>query len=284
METQSPLIELRDAQKRHWTSVAEAWGRWYDWTERNFAPLTRWLADQTGWRVGANVLDIGCGSGYPALAAAAAVRPGGTVTAIDISPKMIDVASKRAAVAGLDNIAFHEMDADMLRFGDESFDAVTCVCTLMFSPEPARAVNEIRRVLKPLGRFGIVVWDEPSRNPFSMLLVDVMSQFVALPPLPDAGAPGPFRFAAADAFQAIVRSTGFSTVTIEDRTMMFEFSSVDAYLQIVSEVAGWTRRLQALSRSDFSRLRESVTNAALPFCVDGRVRVESAVHCAAGQK
>lgn len=284
METESALAGIRDAQKRHWTSVAEVWGKWFDWTNQNFAPLTLWLAERTGWRPGANVLDIGCGSGYPALAAAAAVTPGGTVTAIDISPGMIKVASRHALEARRDNVFFHEMDADALRFADETFDSVSCVCTLMFSPEPARAIGEIRRVLKAGGRFGIVVWDEPSRNPFSMVLVGVMNQFIALPPLPGAGAPGPFRFAAADALHSMLRSAGFSTLTIEDLTMSFEFSSVEAYLQIVSEVAGWTRRLQALSQDDRSRLREAVADATQSYCDDGRIRVRAAVHCVAGEK
>ena len=118
VETESSLTEVRYRQRRHWTSVADAWGRWFDWTEENFAPLTAWLRVQTDWRPGANVLDIGCGSGYPALAAAAAVWPSGTVTAIDISPGMIGVASKRAVERSLDNVTFQEMDAEALRFAD----------------------------------------------------------------------------------------------------------------------------------------------------------------------
>jgi hypothetical protein len=117
-----------------------------------------------------------------------------------------------------------------------------------------------------------------------MVLVGVMSRFIALPALPGAEAPGPFRFAATDALQSMLRSAGFSTVTIEDRMMTFEFPSVDGYVQIVSEVAGWTRRLQALSADDVSRLRQAVADAAQPYCVDGRVRVGAAVHCAAGRK
>lgn len=280
----SPPAEVRETQRRHWTSVADAWGKWFDWTEQNFAPLTAWLRDQTGWQPDTHVLDVGCGSGYPALAAAAAVLPGGTVTAIDISPKMIGVASRRAADVGLNNLDFREMDSDALDFPDETFDAVTCVCTLMFSPEPQRAVGEIRRVLKPGGRFGIVVWDEPSLNPFSMVLVSIMSRFIALPPLPGADAPGPFRFAAAEALASVLQSGGFSTFTIENRRLTFDFPSVEAYLQIVSEVAGWTRRLQALSAGDQSRVRQAVADAAAPYCVAGRVRLGSAVHCAAGRK
>jgi SAM-dependent methyltransferase len=280
----SPLAEVRETQRRHWTSVADAWGRWFDWTEQNFAPVTAWLRDRTAWRPGARVLDVGCGSGFPALAAAAAVLPGGTVTAIDISPKMIDVASRRAADVGLHNIDFREMDSDALDFPDDAFDVVTCVCTLMFSPDPRRAAGEIRRVLKPGGRCGIVVWDEPSRNPFSMTLAGIVSTFIALPPLPGADAPGPFRFAAAEALESVLRSGGFSTFTIEHRTMTFDFASVEAYLQIVSEVAGWTRRLQALPDSERSRLRQAVADAVAPYCIDGRVRVGSAVHCAAARK
>jgi enediyne biosynthesis protein CalE5 len=284
MDAQASLAEVREAQKRHWTSVADAWGKWFDWTERNFAPLTTWLRDATGWRPGANVLDIGCGSGYPSLAAAAALAPGGFATAIDISPKMIEVASRRAADAGVDNLDFREMDADALQFPDETFDAVTCVCTLMFSPEPERAIGEMRRVLKPRGRAGIVVWAEPSLNPFSMVLVEVMSRFIALPPLPGLGVPGPFRFAAPDALESVLRAGGFSTVTIADLAMTFDFASIDEYLQIVSEVAGWTRRLNALSAEDLAHVRQAVADATAPYCVEGRVRMRSAVHCAVGQK
>jgi SAM-dependent methyltransferase len=284
MGTELSLAEVRNAQERHWTNVAAAWDRWFDWTDRNFAPLTGWLRDETRWRPGANVLDIGCGSGYPALTAAAGVSPGGTVTAIDISPAMIGVASRRAAEAGLDNVTFQQMDADALGFADETFDVVTCVCTLMFSPEPAHAINEIRRVLKPGGRFAIVVWDEPSLNPFSMLLVSEVTRFIELPPLPGAGAPGPFRFAAAGALESALRLVKLSGLRIDHRGMTFEFPTVDAYLQIVSEVAGWTRRLQALSADDVLRLRQSVALAVQPYCVNGVVRLGAMVHCAAGLK
>jgi ubiquinone/menaquinone biosynthesis C-methylase UbiE/uncharacterized protein YbjT (DUF2867 family) len=284
LDTISSLVYVREAQRRHWTSVADAWGKWFDWIDQNFAPLTAWLRDETAWRPGANVLDIGCGSGYPALAAAASVVPGGSVTAVDISPKMISVASRRAAEGGLDNLVFRQMDADALGFADETFDGVTCVCTLMFSSEPGRAISEIRRVLKHRGRVGIVVWDEPSRNPFSMILVDLMRQFTALPVLPSVGAPGPFRFAAADALESLLQAGGFSSVTLDNRVMTFDFASVDAYLQIVSELAGWTRHLEALSSAELAHLKQAVADAAEPYCNAGRVRVESAVHCAAGEK
>jgi hypothetical protein len=66
--------------------------------------------------------------------------------------------------------------------------------------------------------------------------------------------------------------------------MTFEFPTVDAYLQIVSEVAGWTRRLQALSADELLRLRDAVALAVQPYCATGTVRLGAAVHCAAGEK
>jgi ubiquinone/menaquinone biosynthesis C-methylase UbiE len=98
-----------------------------------------------GWEPGASVLDIRCGSGYPALAAAAAVRPSGRVTAIDVSPKMLAVTAARGAADGLDNIEVLEIEAEHLRFADGTFDAVICVCALICSPEPERAGREICR-------------------------------------------------------------------------------------------------------------------------------------------
>jgi SAM-dependent methyltransferase len=285
MEAGSPSpADVREAQKRHWTLVADAWAKWFDWTARNFAPLTMLLRERTGWEPGASMLDIGCGSGYPALAAAAAVRPSGTVTAIDLSPKMLAVTAARAAADRLDNVEVLEMDAENLRFADETFDGVTDVCALMFSPEPERAVREIRRVLKPHGRVGIVVWDSPALNPFSMLILGVISQFIALPPLPEPTAPGPFRFAPAGSLEAVVRAGGFVNPTGESLVMTFEFESVDEYLQVVTDVTGWRRRIDALRADDLSSLKLAVTEAVRPHIENGRIRLQATVRCVFGRK
>jgi SAM-dependent methyltransferase len=285
MESGNPSsAEVREAQKRHWTSVADAWAKWFDWTERNFAPLTRLLRERTGWEPGAAMLDIGCGSGYPALAAAAAVRPSGTVTAIDVSPKMLAVTAARAVVAGLDNVDVFEMDGENLRFADDTFDGVTAVCALMFSPEPEQAVREIRRVLKPHGRFGIVVWDDPTLNPFSMLILGVVGPFITLPPLPGPTEPGPFRFAVPGALEFVLRAGGFTNPAIERLVMTFEFESVDEYLQVVSDVTGWRRRMDGLCADDLSGLKAALAETVRPHTQDGHVRLQATVRCAFGSK
>jgi enediyne biosynthesis protein CalE5 len=285
MDPRGPsLADVKDAQKRHWTSVADAWAKWVDWTERNFSPLTTLLRDRTGWQPGMAILDIGCGSGYPALAAAAVVRPAGTVTAIDVSPKMLAVIASRTDANGLDNVELHEMDAEKLHFKDEAFDAVTCVCALMFSPDPERVVREARRVLKPHGRFGIVVWDDPSLNPFSMLILGVIRNFISLPPLPEPTAPGPFRFAPPGELESVLRAGGFENPAVERQAMTFEFDSVDEYVQVVAGLTGWQRRMDVLSTDDLARFRAALTEAVQPFLENGLVHLQATVRCAFGSR
>src|SRR5262245_44564897 len=140
---------FKERQTRHWNAVAPGWQAWYEWTEKNFRPVTEWLRGACGWRPGQRVLDVACGAGYPALAAATAVAPDGTVVATDIAAGMIAVARMHAESAGLTNLEFAEADAEDLRFDDGSFDAVMNAYGLMFCSDPACALSEARRVLKP---------------------------------------------------------------------------------------------------------------------------------------
>ena len=130
-------MEVKDQQKKHWNAVADGWAAWFDWTEQNFSAVTDWFRDAADWKPGVRILDVGCGSGFPALAAAASIRPGGSVVATDISPEMLAVASSRANADGLDNIEVVEMDAEQLSFADDSFDAVLALYVASVVPDPA---------------------------------------------------------------------------------------------------------------------------------------------------
>lgn len=275
-------MDVKEQQKKHWNTVAGGWGTWLDWTSRNFQPIAAWLGNAAHWQPGARVLDVACGSGFPALAAAAAVRPGGTVVATDISPEMLAVAASRARRDALDNIEFVEMDAEQLTFGDGEFDAVMNVYGLMFSPDPSRAIAEARRILRAGGHFSAVTWDEPSRSPFFSVIIAVAVPFLSIQP-PVAGAPGPWRLSSATELEALLREAGFSDARVDRVPMTVELASADEYLQVFSDVA-WGPRVAALSDSDFARLREAVTEAVQPHIVGGRVRLVASSLCAAGTR
>ena len=95
---------------------------------------------------GKRVLDVGCGDGAYALAAA---RQGAHVVGVDASLPMIEVA--RARAAGLD-VEFRQADAAALPFEDGRFDGVLAVTVLCFVPDAAAALREMARVLAPGGR------------------------------------------------------------------------------------------------------------------------------------
>jgi SAM-dependent methyltransferase len=102
---------------------------------------------------GMHVLDLGCGAGHTALALAPSVA---TVTAVDVTPEMLQVARELAASRGVTNITFRQADATALGFEAGSFDLVTSRYSAHHYPDPAQALNGVARVLRPDGRFLLV--------------------------------------------------------------------------------------------------------------------------------
>ena len=118
---------------------------------------------------GERVLDVACGTGLVALRAAQAVGGDGQVVGIDLSGAMVDAARQRARERGLSNASFERMDAEALAMPDARFDAALCSLGLMYMPDPARALREMRRVLRPGGRLAIAVWGERARCGWSAI-------------------------------------------------------------------------------------------------------------------
>ena len=96
---------------------------------------------------GQSVLDAGCCTGNFSLKLA---EMGCRVTAVDVAEKMMDQARQKAVRAGAD-IRFLREDMAELPFGDGSFDRVLTMAAFEFLPDPARAVRELLRVLRPGG-------------------------------------------------------------------------------------------------------------------------------------
>ncbi len=114
-------------------------------------PFSVGLLGAAGLQPGEAVLDVACGTGLIARLAAAAVGPGGSVTAIDLAPDMIEVAAATEQPEG-PRIDWHQADAVSLPLPDRSFDAVLCQMGLMFVEDRSAAVAEMHRVLASGGR------------------------------------------------------------------------------------------------------------------------------------
>ena len=228
------------------------------------------------------MLDVACGAGYPALAAAVAVQPDGRVVATDISPQMVIATRRRATALGLDNIEAVEMDAEYLQFGDAVFDAVTNAYGLMFCPDVGRALSEAHRVLKPGGRAAFVTWDDAAKSPFFHTMLPIAAKFLSLAPS-DRDAPGPFRLSVPSELESLLSHTGFKDVRIESRSMLLDCGSAAEYCQLFSDIA-WRGRMTSLTEAAAAQFRESVADATRPHVEGDRLRLVATSLCVMAQK
>ncbi|RJO77993.1 methyltransferase domain-containing protein [Nocardia panacis] len=117
--------------------------------------LRTWAHEALALRPGESAVDIGSGTGSEVIAFADAVGPTGSAVGVEPDPNLLASAERRATQ--LDSTArFHTGDAYGLPFGPESFDAALCERVFQHLTAPARAANEIARVLRPGGRAVVV--------------------------------------------------------------------------------------------------------------------------------
>lgn len=108
---------------------------------------------------GARVLDVACGTGNTALAAA---RRRADVTGIDIASALVERARRRADAEGLATIAFQTGDATTLPYADNSFDFVLSTFGAVFLPDQAATARELARVVRPGGTIALTAWARQS--------------------------------------------------------------------------------------------------------------------------
>jgi enediyne biosynthesis protein CalE5 len=265
--------EQKQQQKQMWGAASDAWERHDPFFDRQTRALTEWMLREARLAPGMRVLDLACGTGYPALPAAQQVGPDGSVVATDLAPQMVDVATRRARALGIDNVEIREMDLEDIQFADETFDAATCRFGLMFCPDPNRGAAEIRRVLRPGGRVVLTVWGDPAQNPFLTTIGRVLAEELGLPP-PDPTAPGLFRLAPPGELESVLRAAGFAEIRTEPLPMSFDFESAEEYWAIQTELAAPLRAAVArLAAPEVARLRDKVIASVTRFADAGRIRI-----------
>jgi SAM-dependent methyltransferase len=106
-------------------------------------------------QAGERVLDVGCGAGFDTLLAARAVGPSGSVTAVDMTPAMLDRTRSAAGERGLGNIKVRQGYAEELPAESSSIDVVISNGVINLCPDKLAVMKEVHRVLRPGGRFQI---------------------------------------------------------------------------------------------------------------------------------
>jgi SAM-dependent methyltransferase len=204
------------------------------WSEGDFAVVaavvmmvSEELVEALGVIPGERVLDVACGSGNAAIAAAR--RTWGNVVGVDFVPALLERARVRAAAERLE-IEFVEGDAAELPFGEGEFDVVTSVFGAMFAPDQQQAANELLRVCKPGGRIGMANWVPD--GPVSQLF-GIVAKHVPLPP----GFTPPVLWGVEDHVRELF-GDGVIELHFERRVSRQAFRSIDHYLEIFRNYFG----------------------------------------------
>ncbi|MFZ3014109.1 MAG: methyltransferase domain-containing protein [Nitrospira sp.] len=233
----SPSPEhIIETQRQDWNRVAGGWEKWDRFFDEQMAFLNHRLVADARLRSGMRVLDLGSGTGYPALLAAQTVGPSGNVTGIDLAEQMLEAARRKAASLKLSNITFKTGDVTTLPFEAASFDAITTRFCLMFLPEIPKAAAEIARILKPNTWIAAAVWSAPEKNPYLKIPIDVIKQFTELPP-PDPAAPGIFRLAKPGELAGLFEQAGLTNISDQEFLGDVRFAASDDYFSSLMDIA-----------------------------------------------
>ena len=273
----SPSEYTAESRER-WGRVAAAWERraaeQWDATEA----VSRDLVDRLELQPGDAVLELAGGVGHTGLLAAERVAPGGRVIATDFSPAMVDAARRLAESTGAQGVEHRVTDAESIDLPDASVDAVVCRWGLMLFGDPARALQEIRRVLRPGGRFGCAVWASPQENPWASVVGRVFAaRGLMAPPQPDA--PGMFTLADTGRLEALLHGAGFESVDIRSVPVRFHYDSFEAYWTATTELGGGiSDALAPLSDDDREAVRAEIEQGAEPFRTAGGYELPGLCH------
>lgn len=276
------IEELRQATYKTWETIAPTWAKRRDFVDGVSAPVEAWMLEALDPKPGQTVLELACGTGQSSLSAAEAVKPDGRVLATDFSPAMLEQARARATETGAGNIEHRVLDAQEMDLGDDSVDGVLCRFGYMLMPDPASALAETRRVLRPGGHLALAVWGPPERNPFfaigggSLVLEGHMDP-------PDPSLPGVFNMASEERTRALVETAGFEQVRVEEIPVQARFGSVDEYLEVVLDTAGQlAMALRGLSAEELDAVKGRMEEGFSSFAADGGYEVPGVAFGATG--
>lgn len=144
------------------------------WVQAQMFRSAAELVAAAGVGPGDLVLDVACGTGVVARAAATRSGAAANVTGTDVSAGMLEAAARFAAGAGLAEIAWLECDAAAMPLPDAAVDVLLCQQGLQFMPDKPCAMAEMARVLKPGGRLALSVWK--TRSPLGAAFSTVLDR------------------------------------------------------------------------------------------------------------
>lgn len=241
-----------------------------------FAAFARGLVALAVPHPGERVLDLACGTGVVARHAAPLVEPGGRVVGVDLNPGMLAVA------AGLTpGVEWQRADAAQLPFADGAFDVALCQQALMFFPDRAAALVELRRVLTPGGRVALSVWRGLEHNWFYDAFAVALERHAGA----EAGAmmASPFRDWGPEELRSALEDAGFGDVRMRLEIGVAEWPSAAELVRREAASSPLAGPIGALAKPTREALIAEVAQALRDYTDDERVVFAMETHVATGR-
>jgi len=257
----SDAEQFRQRLHGMWSGVARAWGKHAAFIDERGATVTDQMLALAIPRPGERVLELACGPGGVGLAAASHVGMTGHVMLSDIAVEMVSIAATRAEQLGLANVVASVLDLEDIAQPDNSFDVVFCREGLMLVQDPGRALQEIRRVLRPNGRLAFTVWGPRADNPWLNVIFEAMSVQVGAP-MPPPGMPHPFSLDHTSKLANLMAGSGLSDVSISELPTPYKAASANEWWERCCALAGpMARKLASLPEEAQQALRTRACEA-----------------------
>jgi SAM-dependent methyltransferase len=273
----------RRSQRELWNERARAWERWEPALMNGLAAVNPLLFRALDLKPGQRVLDLGSGTGDPALALAQWVGPRGRVLGIDNSNAMLAVAKRRARILGLRNLTLRSGDMNRFRPLHRRFHRAAARYSLMFADDIAAVLRALRSSLVPGGILAAAVWGPAELNPAVSLREEAALPFRSEPPPDPERTPNPMRLARRGLLAGLFIQAGFRDVRDEAAPVATVYSDLEEFAQI--QVGSSLAELyESLGAADRRRLQARLVSRFRRFQAGPVVRVPAHAWVVSGKR